>query len=76
VTVRKTWRRRSPTSRRRHRHVSSGQGGFGSSDVEVDVTAPSADALQTATDAGVGLEGKAGIGQVTRTSRPRSRTSP
>jgi HAE1 family hydrophobic/amphiphilic exporter-1 len=46
--------------------VSSGQGGFGSSNVEVDVTAPSADALQTATDAVVtGLQGKAGIGQVT-----------
>jgi HAE1 family hydrophobic/amphiphilic exporter-1 len=46
--------------------VSSGQGGFGSSNVEVDVTAPSADALQTATDAVVtGLQGKNGIGQVT-----------
>ena len=31
--------------------VASGQGGFASSDIEVDVTAPSADALQTATDA-------------------------
>ena len=46
--------------------VASGQGGFASSDIEVDVTAPSADALQTATDAVVaGLDGKAGIGQVT-----------
>ncbi|WP_454117745.1 efflux RND transporter permease subunit [Microbacterium lacticum] len=46
--------------------VASGQGGFGSSDIEVDVTAPSADALQTATDAVVqGLDGKDGIGQVT-----------
>ena len=46
--------------------VASGQGGFASSDIEVDVTAPSSDALQTATDAVVaGLDGKAGIGQVT-----------
>ena len=46
--------------------IASGQGGFGSSDIEVDVTAPSSDALQTATDAVVaGLDGKAGIGQVT-----------
>lgn len=45
--------------------VSSGQGGFGSSDIEIDVTAPSADALQTATDAVVSsLDGKDGIGQV------------
>ncbi|WP_298943811.1 efflux RND transporter permease subunit [uncultured Microbacterium sp.] len=46
--------------------VSAGQGGFGSSDIEIDVTAPSADALQTATDAVVtALDGKDGIGQVT-----------
>ena len=46
--------------------VSAGQGGFGSSDVEVDVTAPDADALQQATDAVVtALEGKEGLGQVT-----------
>ena len=46
--------------------VSSGQGGFGSTDVEVDVTAPSGDALQKATDAVVAaLQGKAGIGQIT-----------
>ncbi|MCC9053827.1 efflux RND transporter permease subunit [Microbacterium sp. F2E] len=46
--------------------VASGQGGFASSDIEVDVTAPSADALQTATDAVVaGLTGRDGVGQVT-----------
>ncbi|WP_282837774.1 efflux RND transporter permease subunit [Microbacterium flavum] len=46
--------------------VSAGQGGFGSTDVEVDVTAPSADALTTATDAVVSsLQGKDGISQVT-----------
>ncbi|MFT3797974.1 efflux RND transporter permease subunit [Microbacterium sp.] len=46
--------------------VSAAQGGFGSSDIEVDVTAPSADALQQATDAVVtSLDGKDDIGQVT-----------
>ncbi len=46
--------------------VSSGQGGFGSSDIEIDVTAPAADTLQSATDAVVAaLDGKDGIGQVT-----------
>ena len=46
--------------------VSAGQGGFGSSDIEIDVTAPSADALQAATDAVVtALDSKDGIGQVT-----------
>lgn len=46
--------------------VSSGQGGFGSSDIEIDVTAPSADTLQSATDAVTSaLDGKGGIGQVT-----------
>lgn len=46
--------------------VSAGGSGFGSSDIEVDVTAPSADALQKATDAVAnGLKGKAGVGQVT-----------
>ena len=46
--------------------VSAGQGGFSSSNVEVDVTAPDSTSLQTATDAVVGaLEGKDGIGQVT-----------
>ncbi|WP_431803652.1 efflux RND transporter permease subunit [Microbacterium sp. bgisy203] len=46
--------------------VAAGQGGFGSSDIEVDVTAPDADALQTATDAvAASLDGKDGIGQVT-----------
>ncbi|MEZ5214879.1 MAG: hypothetical protein R2692_09540 [Microbacterium sp.] len=58
--VRETFRRRSPTSTSRHPpDRASGQGGFGSSDIEVGVTAPS-DALQTATDAVVaGLDGKA-----------------
>ncbi|MBN9176716.1 MAG: efflux RND transporter permease subunit [Microbacterium sp.] len=46
--------------------VSAGQGGFASSNVEIDVTAPAADTLQTATDAVVAaLQGKDGIGQVT-----------
>lgn len=46
--------------------VSAGQGGFGSSDVEVDVTAPDDDTLQTATDDVVkALDGKTGIGQIT-----------
>ena len=46
--------------------VSAGQGGFASSNVEIDVTAPSADTLQTATDAVMtALDGKDGIGQVT-----------
>ncbi|PZU47031.1 MAG: hydrogenase expression protein [Microbacterium sp.] len=46
--------------------VSAGQGGFGSSDIEVDVTAPDAPSLQDATDAVVAaLDGKDGVGQVT-----------
>ncbi|WP_292831633.1 efflux RND transporter permease subunit [Microbacterium sp.] len=46
--------------------VITGQGGFGSSDIEIDVTAPDATSLQTATDAVVTtLDGKDGIGQVT-----------
>ncbi|MGB4777579.1 efflux RND transporter permease subunit, partial [Microbacterium sp.] len=46
--------------------VSSSGGGFGSSDIEVDVTAPAADTLQQATDAVVtALDDKEGIGQVT-----------
>ncbi len=46
--------------------VSSGQGGFGSSDIDVDVTAPDARTLAEATDAVVAaLQGKEGIGQVT-----------
>lgn len=46
--------------------VSAGQGGFASSNVEIDVTAPSADTLQTATDAVMtALDGKDGVGQVT-----------
>lgn len=41
-------------------------GGFGSSDIQVNVTAPGADALRTATDAIVDeLEGRDGIGAVT-----------
>ena len=46
--------------------VASSGGGFGSSDVEIDVTAPDGATLQTATDAVVAaVAGKAGIGQVT-----------
>ncbi|RLK52334.1 HAE1 family hydrophobic/amphiphilic exporter-1 [Microbacterium telephonicum] len=46
--------------------VSGGQGGFGSSDIEVDVTAPDAVALQQATDTVVdALDGADGLGQVT-----------
>jgi HAE1 family hydrophobic/amphiphilic exporter-1 len=46
--------------------VSGGQGGFGSSDIEVDVTAPDAGTLSDATDAVIAaLEGKDGIGQIT-----------
>jgi HAE1 family hydrophobic/amphiphilic exporter-1 len=46
--------------------VSAGQGGFGSSDIALDVTAPDADTLGEATDAVIAaLDGKEGIGQVT-----------
>jgi HAE1 family hydrophobic/amphiphilic exporter-1 len=46
--------------------VSAGQGGFGSSDIEVDVTAPDAGTLADATDAVIAaLDGEDGIGQVT-----------
>ncbi|ALJ22127.1 efflux RND transporter permease subunit [Microbacterium sp. No. 7] len=46
--------------------VSAAQGGFGSSDIEIDVTAPDATALGEATDAVVAaLDGTDGIGQVT-----------
>ncbi|WP_396656052.1 efflux RND transporter permease subunit [Microbacterium sp.] len=46
--------------------VSAGRGGFGSTDIEVDVTAPDAATLQEATDDVVAaLEGRDGIGQVT-----------
>ncbi|MGV9195389.1 efflux RND transporter permease subunit [Microbacterium sp. MC2] len=46
--------------------VSAGQGGFGSTDIEVDVTAPDAATLTGATDAVVAaLEGEDGISQVT-----------
>ncbi|MFT4213278.1 MAG: efflux RND transporter permease subunit, partial [Microbacterium sp.] len=46
--------------------VSAGQGGFGSSDVEIDITAPDGDSLQSASDAvAASLDGLDGIGQVT-----------
>ena len=46
--------------------VVAGSSGFGSSNIEVTVTAPNADALQEATDTLVAdLEGRDGIGQVT-----------
>lgn len=45
--------------------VSAAQGGFGSTDIEIDVTAPDSPTLQEATDAVVaGLDGREGIGQV------------
>ena len=45
--------------------VAAGGGGFGSSDIEIDVTAPDAATLQEATDAVVGaVTGADGIGQV------------
>jgi len=45
--------------------VGTGNGGFGSSDIEVDVTAPDADTLTTATDAVVdAVTGAEGVGQV------------
>lgn len=46
--------------------VVAGSSGFGSTDIEVTVSAPNADALQEATDALVAdLDGRDGIGQVT-----------
>ncbi|WP_354002752.1 efflux RND transporter permease subunit [Microbacterium elymi] len=46
--------------------VSTSGGGFGSSDVEIDVTAPDGQTLNTATDAVVdAVTGKDGVGQVT-----------
>ncbi|SBS72971.1 efflux RND transporter permease subunit [uncultured Microbacterium sp.] len=46
--------------------VSAGQGGFGSNDIEIDVTAPNSQTLQEATDAVVAsLDGEDGVGQVT-----------
>ncbi|MDQ1205411.1 efflux RND transporter permease subunit [Microbacterium sp. SORGH_AS_0862] len=46
--------------------LASSGGGFGSSDIEIDVTAPDQQTLQEATDAvQSGLEGKDGISQVT-----------
>ncbi|MDJ1113927.1 efflux RND transporter permease subunit [Microbacterium dauci] len=46
--------------------IAAAQGGFGSSDIEVDVTAPDAGVLQDATDEVVAeLEGRDGIDQVT-----------
>jgi multidrug efflux pump subunit AcrB len=45
--------------------IAASGGGFGSSDIEVDVTAPDSESLQTATDAVVdAVEGEAGVGQV------------
>lgn len=46
--------------------VAGSGGGFGSSDIEIDITAPDQNALQTATDAVVAsLDGKDGVSQVT-----------
>lgn len=46
--------------------VASGGGGFGSSDIEIDVTAPDQDTLEEATDAVVSaMDGAEGVGQVT-----------
>lgn len=45
--------------------VAASGGGFGSSDIEIDVTAPDSDTLQTATDAVItAVEGADGVGQV------------
>ncbi|MBN9192399.1 efflux RND transporter permease subunit [Microbacterium sp.] len=45
--------------------IAASGGGFGSSDIEIDVTAPAQSTLQTATDTVVAaLKGKKGIGQV------------
>ncbi|MGN8553792.1 UNVERIFIED_CONTAM: efflux RND transporter permease subunit [Microbacterium sp. SLM126] len=45
--------------------VAASGGGFGSSDIEIDVTAPDSDTLQTAADAVVdAVEGEDGVGQV------------
>ena len=45
--------------------VSAAQGGFGSTDIEIDVTAPDSATLQEATDAVVaGIDGREGIGQI------------
>lgn len=46
--------------------VAAGGGGFGSTDIAIDVTAPDSDTLQTATDAVISaVEGSDGVGQVT-----------
>ncbi|MDQ1130144.1 efflux RND transporter permease subunit [Microbacterium sp. SORGH_AS_0888] len=46
--------------------IAGSSGGFGSSDIAVDITAPDQQTLQTATDAVTGaVQGKEGIGQVT-----------
>ena len=46
--------------------VASGGGGFGSSDIEIDITAPDETTLQEATDAvSDGVKGADGVGQVT-----------
>ncbi len=45
--------------------VASGGGGFGSTDIAIDVTAPDSDTLQTATDAVIdAVDGAEGVGQV------------
>lgn len=45
--------------------VATAGGGFGSSDIEIDVTAPDSETLQTATDEVVAaVEGQEGVGQV------------
>ncbi|HEY9306641.1 MAG TPA: efflux RND transporter permease subunit, partial [Microbacterium sp.] len=46
--------------------VAAGGGGFGSTDIAIDVTAPDSDTLQTATDAVIAaVDGQEGVGQVT-----------
>ncbi|KAF2412098.1 hydrogenase expression protein [Microbacterium sp. B35-04] len=45
--------------------VAAGGGGFGSTDIAIDVTAPDSDTLQTATDAVIdAVDGAEGVGQV------------
>ncbi len=46
--------------------ISASSAGFGSSDIEIDITAPDQQTLREATDAAVsGLDGVSGVGQVT-----------
>lgn len=46
--------------------VASGGGGFGSTDIDIDVTAPDSSTLQDATDAVIAaVDGQEGVGQVT-----------